>query len=67
MVLAFLLVQKQNSLWVSEFNALRKEITIDKWNFGNIVNFMNLFIYKDADFFKKGKLDISTYQKPSNK
>ena len=28
---------------------------------------MDVNIYKHDDFFKKGKLDISTYQKPSNK
>ena len=53
--------------WINEFNAFRKEITIDKWNFGNSVNFMDLYVYKDKDFFKEGKLDISTYQKPCNK
>ena len=39
---------------LNEFNALRKEITIDKWTSGNDVNFMDLYIYKSEDFFKKG-------------
>ena len=26
---------------INEFNALRKETTINKWSFGNNVNFMN--------------------------
>ena len=48
-------------IWVNEFNALREEITIDKRRFGETVNFMDVCIYKHDDFFKKGKLDISTY------
>ena len=53
--------------WLNGFNARRKDITIDKWTFGNDVNFTALSIYKCEDFFKKGKLDISTHKKPSNK
>ena len=33
--------------WVSEFNLLQKTITIDKFKFGNEVDFMDLFIYKE--------------------
>ena len=36
-------------------------------NFGNNINFIDIYIYKGTDFFKKGKLDISTYQNPFNK
>ena len=44
--------------WVSEFNSLRETITIDKFNFGNSVEFMDLYIYKGDEFFVTGKLDI---------
>ena len=53
--------------WLNKFNALRKEITIDEWTCGNDINFMDLYIYKSEAFFKRGKFDISTCQKPSNK
>ena len=36
--------------WVSEFNLLRDSITIDKFKFGNEVDFMDLYIYKGDDF-----------------
>ena len=42
--------------WQNEFNTLRKEITIDKWTFGNDVNFMDLYIYKAKIFSKKENL-----------
>ena len=32
--------------WVSEFNLLCDSITIDKFKFGNEVDFMDLYIYK---------------------
>ena len=44
--------------WVSEFNSLRETITIDKFSFGNSVEFMDLYIYKGDEFFVTGKLDI---------
>ena len=31
--------------WVSEFNLLRETITIDKFKFGNSVEFMDLYVY----------------------
>ena len=49
--------------WVSEFNLLRQTITIDKFKYGNEVDFMDLFIYKREEFFISGKLDISVFQK----
>ena len=55
----FIGTYKEFSTCVSKFNALRKKITIDKWSFGNNVNFMDLFIYKDTDFFKKGKFALA--------
>ena len=53
--------------WVSEFNLLRETITIDKFKFGNSVEFMDLYIYKGDEFFVTGKLDISVFQKEENK
>ena len=53
--------------WVSEFNLLRDSITIDKFKFGNEVDFMDLYIYKGDDFSSFGKLDISVFQKEESK
>ena len=53
--------------WVSEFNLLRETIKIDKFQFGNRVEFMDLLIYKGDDFFSNGKIDISVFQKEENK
>ena len=53
--------------WVSEFNLLRDSITIDKFKFGNEVDFMDLYFYKGNDFSSFGKLDISVFQKEENK
>jgi hypothetical protein len=47
--------------WVSEFNLLSDSITIDKFKFGNEVDFMDLYIYKGNDFFLFGKLDVSVF------
>ena len=53
--------------WVSEFNLLRDSIIIDKFKFGNEVDFMDLYIYKGDDFYNFSKLDISVFQKEENK
>ena len=53
--------------WVSEFNLLRETITIDKFKWGNEVDFMDLNIFKGDDCFMFGKLDISVFQKEENK
>ena len=44
--------------WVSEFHLLRESIKIDKFQFGNRAEFMDLLIYKGDDFFNIGKIDI---------
>ena len=41
--------------WIEEFNLLRETITIDKFKWGNEVDFMDLNIYKGDDFFTFGK------------
>ena len=53
--------------WVSEFNLLRETITIDKFKWGNEVDFMDLYIFKGNDFFMFRKLNISVFQKEENK
>ena len=42
----------------NQFNGLRKTITIDKWTFGNHVEFMDLYIYKGNKFYTSGFLDF---------
>ena len=53
--------------WVSEFNLLRETITIDKFKYGNEVDFMDLFVFKGDSFLDNGKFDISVFQKEENK
>ena len=48
--------------WVTEFNLLQETITIDKFKFGNEVDFMDLFVYKGKEFYSCGKLDVSVFQ-----
>ena len=59
--------KKEFLLWVNEFNCLRENIFIDKWQFGNNVAFMDLHIFKGEKFYNEGKLSIKVYQKPKNK
>ena len=54
-------------MWVNEFNALRETITIDKFKYGNEVDFMDLLIFKGDNFLDNGKLDITVFQKDVNK
>ena len=44
--------------WIAEFNLLRETITIDKFKWGNEVDFMDLNIFKGEDFYLFGKVDI---------
>ena len=60
-------------LWVNEFNLLRESITIDKFKYGNQVDFMDLFVFKEKvfwkmvnlifPFFKKRKINTCTFQR----
>ena len=43
--------KKEFLLWVNEFNCRRKNIVIDKWQFGNIVAFTDLHIFKGEKMF----------------
>ena len=47
---------------IDQFNSLRKTITIDKWLFGNHVEFMDLYIYKGEKFYKSGILDLRWFE-----
>ena len=53
--------------WVSEFNLLRESITIDKFKYGDKVDFMDLVIFKGDKFASEGIFDISVFQKSENK
>ena len=53
--------------WILEFNLLRETITIDKFKFGNMLDFMDLNIFKGNDCFSFGKLVVSVFQKEENK
>ena len=53
--------------WIHEFNLLRETIPIDKFKYGNAVDFMDLYVFKGNCFFEDGKLDISVFQKEENK
>ena len=57
---------KKKSQWVTEFNNLPENVSMDKWSFGNNVMFMDLFINKGKDFYVNGKLEIQFYQKHEN-
>ena len=54
-------------LWVDEFNLLRESITIDKFKYGNQVDFMDLFVFKGKSFLDNGKFEVSVFQKEENK
>ena len=58
--------KKEFLQWVKEFNNLRENIFIDKWQFGNNVAFMDLHIFKGENFYNGGKLSIKVYQKAEN-
>ena len=46
---------------------LRKTVQIDKYNWGNALDYMDLFIYKVNEFYEDGKLFVSIHQKETNK
>ena len=49
--------------WIEKFNELREPIKIDDYNWGNALDYMDLFIYKGKDFYEGGKLSVSIHQK----
>jgi hypothetical protein len=59
--------KKDVEYWINQFNGLRKTITINKWIFGDHVEFMDLYIYKGNKFFTSGFLDFKIFQKDVNR
>ena len=59
--------KKDVEYWILQFNNLRKSINIDKWSFGNHVEYMDLYIYKGAKFYSSGFLDFRIFQKEINR
>ena len=53
--------------WIEKFNELRESIKIDKYNWGNALDYMDLFIYKVKIFYEDGKFSVSIHQKETNK
>ena len=53
--------------WIDQFNKLRKTVQIDKYNWGNSLDYMDLFIYKSDAFYTDGKFSVSIHQKETNK
>ena len=53
--------------WIEQFNKLRKTVQIDKYNWGNSLDYMDLFIYKSDAFYTDGKFSVSIHQKETNK
>ena len=52
--------------WIKKLNELRETITIDKHNWGNALDCIDLFIYKGDTFYKDDKLSFSIHQKETN-
>jgi hypothetical protein len=59
--------KKDVEYWILQFNNLRKSINIDKWSFGNHVEYMDLYIYKGEKFYSSGFLDFRIFQKEINR
>ena len=43
--------KKDVEYWIKQFNGLRKTIKIDKWSFGNSVEYMDIYIQRRKVFF----------------
>ena len=50
-------------MWVNEFNALRETITIDKFKYGNEVDFMDLLIFKGDNFLDDESWTLQYFKK----
>ena len=53
--------RKDAIYWIQKFNASQKTVQIHKYNCGNALDCMDLFIYKDNSFYLDGKLSISIH------
>ena len=50
--------KKDVEYWNNQFNGLRKIINVEKWIFGNPVEYMDLYIYKGEKLYSSGFLDF---------
>ena len=53
--------------WIEKFNELCKTVQIEKYNWGNALDYMDLFIHKGHAFYTDGKLFVSIHQKETFK
>ena len=60
-------VRENEIYWIEKFNELRKTVQIDKYNWGNSLDYMDLYIYKGDAFYSDGKLSISIHKKETKK
>ena len=60
-------LRKDVEYWIEQFNGLRKTVQIDKYNWGNALDYMDLFVYKGNTFYVDGKFSVSIHQKDTNK
>ena len=51
---------------ILQFN-LRKSLNINKWSFGNHVEYMDLYVYKGENFYSSVFLDFRIFQKEINR
>ena len=58
--------KKDVEYWISQFNVFRKTIAINKWSFGNHLEYTDLYIYTGDNFFICGILDFPIFQKYIN-
>ena len=58
---------KDVKYWIEQFNGLRKTVQIDKYNWGNALDYVDLFIYKGSEFYEDGKFSVSIHQKDTKK
>ena len=55
--------KKDVEYWINQFNGLRKTIKIDKWSFGNSVEYMDIYIYTKEKSFSQLEFWIFVFSK----
>ena len=58
--------KKDVEYWINQFNGLRKTIKIDKWSFGNHIEYMEICIQRRKSF-SSGFLDFKIFQNEINR
>ena len=56
-------VRKDIIYWIEKFNELQSTIQINKYSWGNALDYMEPFMYKGDTFYLDGKLLVSIHQK----